>query len=331
MRKTVVAKKTGSILLAVLLGVSGAMGSCCVMAAEAETEAESVADDVEAETEASDMAAEAETEIEVTELEITLDGVTLTIANTTGIAIASAAAQSNSSDDDAEGTSEGADDAEDASGDTEDAEADSSSDSDASGEEETAASDAALALVLTAEDGTVHTLEIADEAELEALSGLTLLNKIGFFSLTGTDANGDAKYYYETADEITLEESVTMYTTGMLTVRESADGSSEALGYVDRGSEVEVLGGTSAWLLISQGDLTGYAASRFLTTEESEAQAAVDEEANARAAQEAAAAAAAQAAAAAAAAAAASASESTSSQTETTSTENACLTGGVLN
>ncbi|MCC8102499.1 MAG: SH3 domain-containing protein, partial [Clostridiales bacterium] len=122
-----------------------------------------------------------------------------------------------------------------------------------------------------------------------------------------------------------------------VTVRESADGSSEALGYADRGSELEVLGGTSTWFLITQGDLTGYVAARYLTVDAEEAQAAVEAEENAQAAaaaaaQEAAAAAAAQAAAAAAAAASSAASDSSSSsQTETTQTDNACLTGGVLN
>ncbi|MCD8336645.1 MAG: SH3 domain-containing protein [Lachnospiraceae bacterium] len=309
--RTGYSKQAGSILLAVLLGVSGAMGTGCMAFAEEETEAVSAQTELETAPEAD---TEADAEIVITELEITLGEETLTVSNATGIVVESAAAEA-----------------------TEDA------DSEAADE-----NDAETALVFAAEDGTVHTFEIENAAELTALADLTLTEKIGFFFLYGTDADGNVKNYYETADEITLEASVTMYTTGQVIVRESADGSSEALGYVDRGSELEVLGGTSAWFLISQDDLTGYVAARYLTADEDEALAAVEAEENAQAAaaaaQEAAAAAAAAAAqaaasaaaqeaaaAAAAQAAAAASTDDSSSSSETSSTDNACLTGGVLN
>ncbi|MCC8067113.1 MAG: hypothetical protein LIO94_08445, partial [Clostridiales bacterium] len=168
------AKQAGGILLAALIGASGAMSAGTLAFAEEETEAVSESVDAEtvddAGTEAD--AAEESAEIEVTELEISLDGETVTVANATGIVMESVTVGAESAEDTAEDT----------------------------------------VLTFTAEDGTVHTFELTDAAGLTALSNLTLTEKIGFFFLSGTDTNGDTSYYYETADEITLEDSVTMYT-----------------------------------------------------------------------------------------------------------------------
>ncbi|MCD8348958.1 MAG: SH3 domain-containing protein [Lachnospiraceae bacterium] len=293
------ATKAGSILLAAALGVSGAVGTGTFAFAEEETEA--AATEMETET-----AAEEAEAVEPTEVEVTLGETTLTIMNETGIALSEVSAGELTGETDESDQTE----------------------ADADNAEATAEEQAGLTLVFTQEDGTEHAFEVSEESELTALTDLTLTEKLGFFFLYGTDANGDAKYFYETADEITLEESVTMYATGSVTIREEADGSSEALGYVDRGSEVEVLGGTSTWFQIKQGETTGYVAARYLTADEAEAQAAVDAEASA---QEAAAQDAAAQAAAAAAAAASSAADSSSGTTETPATDDACLTGGVLN
>ncbi|MCD8074466.1 MAG: SH3 domain-containing protein [Lachnospiraceae bacterium] len=312
------ATRAGSMLLAAALGVSGACGAGTFVFAEEEAET-AVA---ELETEA----AEEETEAaEPTEIEVTLDGTALTIRNETGLAVSEVSAADLTADEDGENDAE------------------EGTDSDSA--ESTGEEPVGLALVFTLEDGTEHVFEVSEASELTALADLTLTEKIGFFFLSGTDANGDAKVFYETADEITLEEPVTMYAIGSVTIREEADGSSEALGYVDRGSEVEVLGGTSVWFLVKQSETTGYVAARYLTTDEAEAQAAVEAEASAQAAAQAAAAAAAQDAAAqaaaaaaaaaastaAAAAAASTAADSSSGTTETPATDDACLTGGVLN
>ncbi|MCD7832779.1 MAG: SH3 domain-containing protein [Lachnospiraceae bacterium] len=300
------ATKAGSMLLAAVLGVSGACGAGTFVFAE--EEAETAVAELETETVEDTEAAEP------AEVEVTLDETALTIRNETGFAVSEVSAADLTADEDGENDAE------------------EGTDSDSA--ESTGEEPAGLALVFTLEDGTEHVFEVSEASELIALADLTLTEKIGFFFLSGTDANGDAKFFYETADEITLEESVTMYAIGSVTIREEADGSSEALGYVDRGSEVEVLGGTSAWFLVKQSETTGYVAARYLTADEAEAQAAVEAEASAQAAAQAAAAAqdaAAQAAAAAAAAAASTATDSSSGTTETPATDDACLTGGVLN
>jgi len=243
--KTGYAKQAGSILLAVLLGASGVMGTGCLAFAAEATEAVNEQSELEAELDAD----AADAEIEITELEITIGEETLIVSNATGIAVEPVSAGGAVED------ADGAEDTDSESAENADAETAEAADSETAegADTESAEDDAAVVLVFTTEDGTVHTFEIADAEELTALTDLTLTEKIGFFFLYGTDGNGDAKYYYETADEITLEEAVTMYTTGQVTVRESADGSSEALGYADRGSELEVLGGTSTWFLITQG------------------------------------------------------------------------------
>ncbi|MCC8051337.1 MAG: SH3 domain-containing protein [Clostridiales bacterium] len=251
-------KKAGSILLAAVVTVSGLASatSFAVCAEEAETEVETEA--------------ESEAVAEVTELELTVDGETVVVTNESGLYIESIAFEA--AEDEAEDETEA---------ETEAAEAEEA---------------AATALVVTEEDGTVHTFA---DASVDGLSNLKLTSKIGFVFFVGTDSSGDEKYYYETADDVVLDEPVTMYTTGMVNIREEADGSSTLLGTAARGSEVEVLGGSSKWFLVTQGDVTGYVAARYLTESTDEAQAAVDQEASARAALEAQAAAAAAAAAAA--------------------------------
>ncbi|MCD7763031.1 MAG: SH3 domain-containing protein [Lachnospiraceae bacterium] len=262
-------KKAGSVMLAAMITVSGLASatSFAVCAEEAETEVET-----EAETEA---------EAEVTEIELTVDGETVVVTNESGLYIESIAFETIS-----------AEDADAAEGET---------------EAETEAAEEAAAtttLVVTEADGTVHTFE---DAYVDGLSNLKLTSMIGYVFFIGTESGGDEKYFYETADDVTLDEPVTMYTTGMVNIREEADGSSTLLGTAERGSELQVLGGTSKWFQVTQGDVTGYVAARYLTESTDEAQAAVDQEASARAALEA------QAAAAAAAAAASSSSSSSSS------------------
>ncbi|MCD7716460.1 MAG: SH3 domain-containing protein [Lachnospiraceae bacterium] len=222
----------------------------------------------EAETEV-ETEAETEAEAEVTEIELTVDGETVVVTNESGLYIESIAFEAVSA---------------------EDAEAESEAETAAAAEEE-----AAAALVVTEADGTVHTFE---GAYVDGLSNLKLTSMIGYVFFIGTESGGDEKYFYETAEDVTLEEPVTMYTTGMVNIREEADGSSTLLGTAARGSELQVLGGTSKWFLVTQDDVTGYVAARYLTESTEEAQAAVDEEASARAALEAQAAAAAAAAAA---------------------------------
>ncbi len=264
-------KKASSILLAAVVTVSGLASSAsfAVCAEEAETEVET-----EVETEA---------EAEVTELELTVDGEAVVVTNESGLDIESIAFEAAAADE---------------------AEDETEAETEAAETEAAEAEEAAEALVVTEADGTVHTFE---DASVEGLTGLKLTSKIGFVFFVGTDSSGEEKYFYETAEDVVLDEPVTMYTTGMVNIREAADGSSTLLGTADRGSEVEVLGGTSKWFQVTQGDVTGYVAARYLTENSDEAQAAVDQEATARAALEA------QAAAAAAAAAAASSSSSSSS------------------
>ncbi|MCC8104746.1 MAG: SH3 domain-containing protein [Clostridiales bacterium] len=252
-------KKAGSILLAAVVTVSGLASatSFAVCAEEAETEVETEA--------------ESEAVAEVTEIELTVDGETVVVTNESGLYIESIAFEAAAADE---------------------AEDETEAETEAAEAEEAAAT----ALVVTEEDGTVHTFA---DASVDGLSNLKLTSKIGFVFFVGTDSSGDEKYYYETADDVVLDEPVTMYTTGMVNIREEADGSSTLLGTAARGSEVEVLGGSSKWFLVTQGDVTGYVAARYLTESTDEAQAAVDQEASARAALEAQAAAAAAAAAAA--------------------------------
>ncbi|MCD7744760.1 MAG: SH3 domain-containing protein [Lachnospiraceae bacterium] len=264
-------KKAGSILLAALMGVSGLTGAYgFTVSAEEETEAETVAETA------------AETEVEVTELEITVDGETLTVTNATGLDILMLTYETGSTADASEANAAEAE---------EDNEAeDAAEEAGTDGEAETEVEVSAPQVIATEADGTTHTFASVD---VSGLSDLTIIEKIGFLFLYGTDASGEKKNFYEVADEVTLDEPVTMYATGQVNIREAADGSSALLGSVARGGEVQVVGGTSAWFKITQDDITGYVAARYLTMEESEAEAAVAQESEARSALEAAAAAAA--------------------------------------
>ncbi|MCD7735623.1 MAG: SH3 domain-containing protein, partial [Lachnospiraceae bacterium] len=241
-------KKTGSVLLAVLLGVSGLANSFAfaAFAEEAETEAETgTATEILAETEI-----ETETEaavVEPTEIEVAADGETVVVTNSTGLAIVSVAFEEAS----AENTE--SEETESGEAETEVVETEAA---------ESADSEASALLVVTEADGTTHTLE---DVDFTGLTNLTLVQKIGFLFLTGTDGSGESTCFYEVAEDVVLDEPVTMYTTGMVNIREEADGSSTLLGSADRGSEVQVLGGTSKWFQVTQGDITGYVAARYLT------------------------------------------------------------------
>ncbi|MCD8014235.1 MAG: SH3 domain-containing protein [Lachnospiraceae bacterium] len=260
-------KKAGSILLAALMSVSGLTGACAFsVSAEEETEM------------GTETAAEAEAE--VTELEITVDGETLTVTNATGLDILMLTYDTGNAGDEAEADAAEAEEDDEAGEAAEEAEAETEAEADASEPQ----------VIATEADGTAHTFASVD---FTGLSDLTIIEKIGFLFLYGTDSSGEKKNFYEVADEVTLDESVTMYATGQVNIREAADGSSSVIGSVARGGEVQVLGGTSAWFKITQDDITGYVAARYLTMEESEAEAAVAQESEARSALEAAAAAAA--------------------------------------
>ncbi len=136
-------------------------------------------------------------------------------------------------------------------------------------------------LLVTEENGTVHTFE---DADLTQASGYSIVKKLSFFFVYGTASDGDEQWFYETADDVTLDEPVTMYTIGMVNIREEPDGDSTLLGTADLDSEVEVLGGTSKWFRANQDDVSGYIAARYLTEDQDEAESAATTEENARAA-----------------------------------------------
>ncbi len=138
-------------------------------------------------------------------------------------------------------------------------------------------------LVVTEQDGTVHTFE---DIELDEGSSYTILEKIGFLYVT--DPQDEDVWYYEDAPEMTLDTPVTMYALTDVNIREEMDTSSESLGQAQTGSEVEVAGGAPEWLKVTQGDVSGYIAARYLTADEEDLQEAQEEDATRTEAEEAA-------------------------------------------
>ncbi len=129
-------------------------------------------------------------------------------------------------------------------------------------------------LTVTEEDGTVHNF---DDIKLDEGSEFTILEKIGFFYVT--DPKDEDTWYYEDASEKTLDVPVTMYALTSVNIREGMDTSSESLGQAETGSEVEVTGGAPEWLKVTQGDVSGYIAARYLTADEEDLAEAQDEDA----------------------------------------------------
>ncbi len=250
-------KKLSSVVLAGILFVTAATGTFAmnVSASEADVSAAEAA-----ETESEELSTEAE---EIAEQEFTVeigaDAETKTIVNKTDVSIAEVTYEINAD-----------------------------TPTDTAQNEEVQEEQSNGVLLINEEGGAVHTFE---DVDLTSASDYSIVEKLSFLFVKGTDSNGEEIWFYETAEDVTLDEPVAMYTVGMVNIREEPDGDSTLLATAERGSEVEVAGGTSKWFLVTQDDVSGYVAARYLTEDEAEAEAAVEAESTARAAAEAAAAA----------------------------------------
>lgn len=151
-------------------------------------------------------------------------------------------------------------------------------------------------LVLTEEDGTVHTFE---NVNADKWKEPTLINSYEFLYVKYTDESGKEQEAAETAQERTFDEPITMYVSANVHIRKEADKEAESLKVAALGEELKVTAAVPGWFKVESGDITGYTFHSYVT----EDKAAVDALVKAKQEAEAAAAAAAQAAAAQAAAA----------------------------
>ncbi len=188
-------------------------------------------------------------------------------------------------------------------------------------EEDADAADENLYTVeLTAADGTVYTIEAVD---LDGLKDISFTERFGFVYINGVKEDESKVVVGDNAAEKDLEKSETLYTISRVNIREKANSDAEVVVIASVNTEVEVLGGTADWYHVKAGEDEGYMASRYLTADKAEAEAAQQ-----KAEEEAAAEAAAQAAAA---AAASSGNGGGNGGGGNAGGGNACLTGGVLN
>ena len=149
-------------------------------------------------------------------------------------------------------------------------------------------------LVLTEEDGTVHTFENAD---VENWTEPSLVSFFDFLYVVYKDASGAEQEVFETADEYDFEKPVTMYASTSVHIRKEADKESESLKVTQLGDEYQATGAAPGWFHVKSGDIEGYAYYTYFTEDKAAVDALIKKQQEEKAAQEAAAAAAAQAAA----------------------------------
>ena len=149
-------------------------------------------------------------------------------------------------------------------------------------------------LVLTEEDGTVHTFENVDAGNWTDPS---LVGSYEFLYVVYKDASGKEQEALETADECDFEKPLTMYASTSVHIRKEASKDAESLKVAQLGDEYQVTGGAPGWFRVESGDIKGYAYHSYLTEDKAAVDELVKKMEEEKAAQAAAAAAAAQAAA----------------------------------
>lgn len=167
---------------------------------------------------------------------------------------------------------------------------------DSSDEEEMTEESVFINLVLTEENGDIHTFE---DVEADTWTEPLVYDEYGFLYISYKDQDGNTKEVEESADEKEFEGALTMYASSNVHIREKADQDSESLKILQLGDEATAVGAVPGWIKVESGDVSGYVFHSYITENKEKVDALVQEKeaAEAAAAQAAAEAAAAQAAA----------------------------------
>lgn len=121
-------------------------------------------------------------------------------------------------------------------------------------------------LVLTEEDGEVHTFE---DVRADKWTDPVLTEEFGFLYVSYTDENEEKQECLETGEERNLEEPVTAYAVTEVNIREKADMTSQSLKVTSLGDELKVIAAVPGWVKVDAAGVTGYIHHEYVTEDKS--------------------------------------------------------------
>ena len=134
-------------------------------------------------------------------------------------------------------------------------------------------------VTLAAKDGTTYEFLKVNYADMQEPQ-LVVKGAFAYITYTGI-ASGKEKSVGQTG-ELLYEEPAELFAVDQVYIRAESTSDSEAVGVINRGDAIEVLGETASHYKVRKGDVEGYSARSCISEDEQEAIAAVKAEEAAR-------------------------------------------------
>lgn len=142
-----------------------------------------------------------------------------------------------------------------------------------------AAEEGLVNVTMAAQDGTIYEFLKVNCADMQEPQ-LVVKGAFAYIQYTGI-ASGKERSVGQTG-ELLYEEPAELFAVDQVYIRAQSTSDSEAVGVINRGDAIEVLGETASHFKVRKGDVEGYSARSCISEDEQEAIAAVKAEEAAR-------------------------------------------------